>query len=144
MLACRSVKTRGTARSFLIAQSLTTHASTQPAVGAAKHHRQNAYFTAMFRYYVGGYFNLRHNSPLSIDNNMGYSVAHALVGPQSLKFFSLTFEARYAGSLPYSSATFRCTVWKRLGKQSEMQQCQLLWQAITVSWNPQHVVTALK
>ena len=29
MLACQSVKTRGT-RSFLIAQSLTTHVSTQP------------------------------------------------------------------------------------------------------------------
>ena len=39
------------------AQSLTTHASTQPAVGAAKHHSQNAYLTAMFGQYIGGYLN---------------------------------------------------------------------------------------
>ena len=39
------------------AQSLTTHASTQPAVGAAKHHSQNAYLTAMFGQYIEGYFN---------------------------------------------------------------------------------------
>ena len=41
----------------LIAQSLTTHASTQPAVGAAKHHSHNAYLTAMFGQYIGGYSN---------------------------------------------------------------------------------------
>ena len=55
----QQAKTRGTlARGVsLIAQSLTTHASTQPAVGAAKHHSQNAYVTAMFGQYIGGYFN---------------------------------------------------------------------------------------
>ena len=31
--------------------------SAQPAVGAAKHHRQNAYLTAIFGHYIGGYFN---------------------------------------------------------------------------------------
>ena len=31
--------------------------STQPAVGAAKHHRQDAYLTAMFGHYIGWYFN---------------------------------------------------------------------------------------
>ena len=52
-LACRSeVKPRGTSRSFLIAQSLTTHASTQLIVGEAKHHRQNTYLTAMFSHYI--------------------------------------------------------------------------------------------
>ena len=63
MLACRSVnrpKTRGTLaiKEFsVIAQSLTTHASTQPAIGAAKYHSQNTYLTAMFGQYIGGYFN---------------------------------------------------------------------------------------
>ena len=37
------VKLRDTPRGFLIVQSLTTHASTQPTVKVAKHHRQNAY-----------------------------------------------------------------------------------------------------
>ena len=37
--------------------AITYHVSTQPAVRAAKHHRQNAYLTAMFGYYVGRYFN---------------------------------------------------------------------------------------
>ena len=49
-------------------------ASTQLAVGAAKHHSQNAYLTTMFGQYIGGYFNnygfnLRQNSPLIIENN---------------------------------------------------------------------------
>ena len=63
MLACREcqqAKTRGTLvhEGFsVIAQSLTTHTSTQPAVGAAKHHSQNAYLTAMFGQYIRGYFN---------------------------------------------------------------------------------------
>ena len=30
---------------------------TQPAIGATKHPRQNAYFTAMFGHYIGGYSN---------------------------------------------------------------------------------------
>ena len=42
---------------IMIAQSLTTHASTQPAVGVAKHHRQNVYLTAMYGHYIGAYFN---------------------------------------------------------------------------------------
>ena len=37
--------------------AITYHVSTQPAVGAAKHHRQNAYLTAMFGHYIRGYFN---------------------------------------------------------------------------------------
>ena len=55
----QQAKTRGTlVRGVsLIAQSLTTHASTQPAVGAVKHHSQNAYLTAMFGQYIRGYFN---------------------------------------------------------------------------------------
>ena len=36
---------------------LTTHASTPPAVRAANHHSQNAYLTAIFGHYIGGYFN---------------------------------------------------------------------------------------
>ena len=42
--------------SFPIAPSLTIYVSTQSRVGAAKHHRQKAYVTAMFGYYIGGYF----------------------------------------------------------------------------------------
>ena len=62
MLACRGVNrpkhvVRWHELWLLIAQSLTTHASTQPAVGAAIHHSQNAYLTAMFDQYIGGYFN---------------------------------------------------------------------------------------
>ena len=42
---------------FPIAPSLTMSAwSAQSGVGAAKHHRQNAYLTAMFGHYIGGYF----------------------------------------------------------------------------------------
>ena len=37
--------------------AITYHVSTLPAVGAAKHHRQNTYLTAMFGHYIGGYFN---------------------------------------------------------------------------------------
>ena len=36
--------------------AITYHVSTQPAVRAAKHHRQNTYLTAMFGHYIGGYF----------------------------------------------------------------------------------------
>ena len=35
---------------------ITYHISTQSGVGAAKHHTQNAYLTAMFGHYIGGYF----------------------------------------------------------------------------------------
>ena len=60
MLACQSVnrpKHVVAIEEFsMIAQSLTTHASTQPAIGAAKYHSQNAYLTAMFGQYIGGYF----------------------------------------------------------------------------------------
>ena len=47
-----------------------------------------------------------------------------------------TFEATFAGSLPYSSTTHRCMLWKAPGKQSQMQQCQLLRQTTTVWRNP--------
>ena len=59
MLACGSVNRpkHVVHAGFLIVQSLTTHASTQPAVGAAKHHSQNAYLTAMCGQYIAGYFN---------------------------------------------------------------------------------------
>ena len=40
----------------LIAQSLTTTCP-QPAVGTAKHHKQNPYWTTIFGHYVVGYFN---------------------------------------------------------------------------------------
>ena len=48
--------------------------SAQPAVGAAKHHRQKAYLTAIFGHYIGGYFNwMRLQSQIdcttNIDNN---------------------------------------------------------------------------
>ena len=106
---CQQAKTRGTlVRGVsLIAQSLTTHASTQPAVGAAKHHSQKAYLTAMFSQYIGAIlttkygFNLRQNSPLNIENNTGYSgwirvsVAHALIGPQSLKLAHFWSDIRW-------------------------------------------------
>ena len=43
--------------SFPIAPSLTMSAwSAQSGVRAAKYHRQNAYLTAMFGHYIGGYF----------------------------------------------------------------------------------------
>ena len=101
MLAWRSVnRPKHVVRWYLIAQSLTTHASKQPAVGAAKHHSQNAYLTAMFGQYIRGYltteygFNLRQNSPLNIQkqNNTGYSdtlarYAHAMTRPVPLGFF---------------------------------------------------------
>ena len=59
MLACLSVnRPKHLVRWYEeFAQSLTPHASTQPAVGAAKHHSQNTYLTAMFGQYIGGYFN---------------------------------------------------------------------------------------
>ena len=37
--------------------AITCHVSTQRPLRAAKHHRQNAYLTAMFGHYIGGYFN---------------------------------------------------------------------------------------
>ena len=89
---------------FLIAQSLTTQASTQPAVGAAKHHSQNTNLTAMLGQYIGGYFNnfnLRQNSLLNIENNTGYSgwisvsVAHAQIGLQSLKLAHFWSDIRW-------------------------------------------------
>ena len=115
MLACRSViyTWYNACYEVPIVQSLTTHASTQPAVGAAKHHRQNTYLIAMFGHYIGGYFNnlirLQYQTefaaPLSINNNntrstlagIRVSVMHALICPH-------TFEATNAGSrllLPY-------------------------------------------
>ena len=62
MLACRSVnRPKHVVRWYEefpdTAQSLTTHASTQPAVGVPKYHNQNTYLTAMFGQYIGGYFN---------------------------------------------------------------------------------------
>ena len=100
------------------------HASTQPAVGAAKHHRQNAYLTAMLGHYIGRYvtteyaFNLRLISSISIDNNTNtlsrdwmQRVAHALIGPRNCSSWH-TFEA---GSLPYSSDTLRYMIWKGWG-----------------------------
>ena len=54
----RKVNTPGVCQNTWYAGSwLTAHASTQPAVGTAKHHNQNAYLTAMFGQYIGGYFN---------------------------------------------------------------------------------------
>ena len=67
MLACRSVnRPKHVVRSrwyegfpdrCWLRNHLPLHASTQPAVGAAKHHSQNAYLTAMFGQYIGGYLN---------------------------------------------------------------------------------------
>ena len=109
---CQQAKTRGTlVRGVsLIAQSLTAHASTPPAVGAAKHHSQKAYLTSWQQCSVSTSeailttkygFNLRQNSPLNIENNTGYSgwipvsVAHALIGPQSLKLAHFWSDIRW-------------------------------------------------
>ena len=71
----------------------------QLAAGAAKHHRLNAYLTAMIGHYIRN----------------------------SLESWSWhTFETTHAGSLPYASATLRCMMWKGPGTQSEMLPCQLL------------------
>ena len=95
MLACWSVKTHGT-RIFQIAQSLTTHASTQGQVEWRNiidktHTWQQCSVTTSEDILTTKYgFNLKQNSPLSIDNNTGpyagwmirVSVTHALIGPQ--------------------------------------------------------------
>ena len=105
---------------------LTAHASTQPAVGAAKHHNQNAYLTAMFGQYIGAIlttkygFNLRQNSPLNIENNTGYSgwirvsVAHAQIGPQSLKLAHFWSDIRWFPPLLFHYISLHD--WKRAGE----------------------------
>ena len=102
------------------------HASTQPAVGAAKHHSQNAYLTAMFGQYIGAIlttkygFNLRQNSPLNIENNTGYSgwirvsVAHGLIGPQSLKLAHFWSDTRWFPPLLFHYIPLHD--WKRAGE----------------------------
>ena len=109
------------------------HVSTKPAVRAAKHHRQNACLTAMFGHYIGGYFtNLMQLqsqiSLLRVDNNTNtrYPVeaplgvfAPALIRPCTHSSWH-TFEATFAGSLPYSPTTHRCMFWKAPGKQSQI------------------------
>ena len=48
--------------------AITYMPSTQPAIGAAKYHSQNAYLTAMFGQYIGGYFKPRsHLADLTAD-----------------------------------------------------------------------------
>ena len=114
MLVCRSVKTCGTARSFLIAQSLTTHVSTQLAVGAAKHHRQNEYLTAMFGHHIGGYL----NNKIRLQSQIDFTAEHRYRTRSQHKYSRWrlvcrtcanratqspswhTFEATHAGYLP--------------------------------------------
>ena len=61
-------------------------------------------------------FNLRQNSPLNIENNTGYECLSRM--RKSVHWSWHTFEATYAGSLPYYSTTFRCMIGKGPGKQS--------------------------
>ena len=70
MLACRSVsRPKHVVRWYEeFAQSLTTHASTQPAVGAAKHRSQNAYLTAIFGQYIGSLGSDQFMNWIGIDN----------------------------------------------------------------------------
>ena len=98
MLACRSVNrpkhvVRGV---LLIAQSLTTYASTQQLerqniIARTRTWQQCSVTTSEDILTTKHGFNLGQNSPLSIDNNSGnsgwirVSVPHALIGPQSLK-----------------------------------------------------------
>ena len=91
--------------------------STQPAVGAAKHHRQDAYLTAMFGHYIGWYFNnnTASISPLRIDNeldhnNMIYSgwrpLAYCACVNRSAQSQSWhIFEATHTGSQTTASET---------------------------------------
>ena len=62
-------------------------------------------------------FNLRQNSPLNIENNTGYtsgwirvSVAHALIGPQSLKL------AHFWSDILWFPPLLRCMTWKGAGE----------------------------
>ena len=123
----RKVNTSGVCQNTRYAGSwLTAHASTQPAVGAAKHHNQNAYLTAMFGHYIRGYF----NNLIRLQSQTEFTAKHrkqhgilwldtSLSRMRKLAHWSWpTFEATYAGSLPYYSTTFRCMIGKGPGKQS--------------------------
>ena len=159
MLACRSVKTRGTLgmRSFLISW-LRNHLPHMPA-NSRRSERQNiitrthtwqqcSVSTSEAILTIKYGFNLRHNSPLNIENNTGYSgwirvsVPHALIGPQSLKLAHFWSDIRWFPPLLFRYIPLHDL--KRAGETVLNQQCQLLRQAITVRWNPRHVVTALK
>ena len=118
-LVCRSeIKHRGTLRSFLIAQSLTTHASTQPAAGAANiidrmHTWKQCSVTISVDILTTQYvFNLRYISPLTIDNNTNTMArtkvaCRTWVNRSALSPSWHTFEATHGGSLPCASATLR-------------------------------------
>ena len=126
MLACRSVHRPKHVVRWFFPTYHTWHASTQPAVGAAKRHSQNAYLTAMFGQYIGAIsttkygFNLRQNSPLNIENNTVYSgwirvsVAHALIGPQSLKLPHFWNDIRWFPPLLFHYIPLHD--WKRAGE----------------------------
>ena len=98
MLACQSLnRPKHVVRWLRGVSWLTAHASAQPAVGAAKHHSQNAYLTATFGQYIRSYFNnlirlqsqteftAKHRKQHGHSGWIRVSVAHALIGPQSLK-----------------------------------------------------------
>ena len=107
--------------------------SAQPAVGAAKHHRQNAYLTAIFGHYIGGYFNwMRLQSQIdcttNIDNNtktlagdrrQGNSYHACASWSAKSPEVGILNEARYAGFPSYASAAFRLHATKGPGKQSK-------------------------
>ena len=85
-------------------------------------------------------FNLRQNSPLNIENNTGYpgwirvSVAHALIGPQSLKLAQFWSDISWFPPLLFRYIPLHDL--KRAGENSANFSAR--------RWNPRHVVTALK
>ena len=106
MLACRSVKTCGTARSLLIAQSHTTahsrHSERQNIIDRTHTWQQCSVTTSEDILATKYGFNLIHNSPLCIGNKTWYfgwsirvSGAHALIGPQSLKLAHFWSDIRW-------------------------------------------------
>ena len=103
---CQQAKTIGTlVRGVsLNAQSLTAHRrqSERQNIIARKHTWQQCLVSTSEAILTTKYgFNLRQNSPLNIENNTGYSgwipvsVAHALIGPQSLKLAHFWSDIRW-------------------------------------------------
>ena len=135
-------------RWYLIAQSLTTHASTQPAVGAAKHHSLKAYLTAMFGQYIRGYFNnlIRLQSQTEFTAKFWKQHGILWLDTRVCRACANRSAITEVGTLlkwhtlvPSPTIPLHTVAWLKKGRGNSLK-CN----SATVRWNPRHVVTALK
>ena len=94
---------------------ITYRVSTQPAVGAAKHHTQNAYLTALFGLYIRGFFSTKMRLQSQIDFTTKHQYQHEYSGWIS-KWARFWSDTRWFP--PHASST--SVAWDKRGRGNSL------------------------